>query len=144
MGSSLFFVDKESGQVDYGPSFAIGPNLSLNDFVRSNIYHEATQVTNHKEHKAYKLPTLSLADKKINTILYFNEETLKEVHVGFSTPEGTSSQDWSDETEEKRKRYHDLFLRELCGDTCLEGRWGTIRSVFDSKMAESVIKIKYV
>jgi hypothetical protein len=58
---------------------------------------------------------------------------------------GTSWDEWSEEKELQRKRFHDSWLNEVLGNERYpyDYPWGRVASVYDPKAGFSYVSIKY-
>ena len=124
-------IDFENGIITID-EVKLGPGYSFNDFMFTRLFDRQS------ENRAFSLKGVKkIGDNDFCVGLAFRDRTLFFAELVCVDEEFT----W--ETEEKRKELHDRILRKYGIAEEKEFRWGSVRSVFDQKSCVSSIVFAY-
>lgn len=137
---------------------SINKNLEKKQVIQSILYKDYLNSTQDMENGYFwlRFNPINLFGVQIKISMCFKEENLFSVNmyiIGSDFP--TSWYDWTEEGELKRKKLHDVFLKEIFQrkpdknirkpypSTCFNFKWGEVCSIFDIRSGSSSISIKY-
>ena len=125
------------------PRFEIGPRLTRADFSCSPVFDQAALLAKNEPWCSWNLKGLKLGEDLFVATLFFYGDQIKMLELANASPEfGTTWNDYSQEKELLRKKFHDQWIsRNLAGRS--DYSWGTIDSVLDPRAGSSFIMITY-
>ena len=125
---------------------AIGPSLERVAFLASALGRNARMAVANEPHCSYdtQVPAGTLMPLPTSLTLYFYEQQLDSVTlVALDGRFGASWDDWSEQKELDRKRYHDEWLANTIGSVNNDFSWGHLSSNYDAKAGFSAIYLQY-
>jgi hypothetical protein len=136
-------LDKETGELHIESiPVKIGPCFTRRDLAVTPVAAQS-QVVNEPYH-SYSLGEQQIAGRPFFVTLYFYGQELESIDLAHPTTKfGTSWADWSKESELRRKRWHDDWLREQTGYASHVYQWGEVGSDYDPRSGGSSITIRY-
>lgn len=127
-------------------ALAIGPSLARDDFLTSALGRSAQVNVENEPYCSYaaQIPTGNLMSLPAWLTLYFYHQQLESVSIMASDDRcGASWNDWSEEKEHERKRFHDQWLADTIGSTNAHFSWGQLSSDYDARSGFSSIHVQY-
>jgi len=141
-------IDKDTGILKLN-ELTVSPSITCEEFLSSSVGKKAGIFLENTPFCSYRLE-MELPDEKRkagkwSVILYFSGNTIEMVSLTvLDDMYGTSWDDWSEEKEMERKKYHDEWLEFYIDlKSPYSFPWGEIISVYDSRTGGSSIFIKY-
>lgn len=127
-------------------AIAVGPSLTREEFLASSLGNNATVCVDNEPYCSFD--TLVSADDlmplEAGLRLYFRDQRLDAVSIVASDGRfGVSWDDWSEEKELARKRFHDEWLADHRVATNVDFPWGQVSSNYDAKSGFSSIHLRY-
>jgi hypothetical protein len=131
------------GEIEIGDE-RISVGYTKDDLLASALYTQVIRETTN----AYSLYVLSpqrIKNERFSVFLSFNPEGMLEFISLSILPEQTlpSWESWSKESEIKRKKLNDEWLKKQIGLPPFKYEWGEIVSQFDPRSGSSAIIIRY-
>jgi hypothetical protein len=140
-------IEHTTGKIQLpSDGITVGPSLTREQFLRSALASQSSELVRNEPHCSFALPTVRFADHSFDWSLYFQGSVLRRVSIQCVHAEfGSSWSDWSEERELARKRFHDSLLQSVLGQDWSRQRfsWGSVDSGYDPKGGCSSIGITY-
>jgi hypothetical protein len=131
------------GEIEIGDELIV-VGYTKNDFLTSALYDQVVrEIIN--EYSGYVLNPQRIKNELFSVFLSFNSEGMLEFISLSVLPEQTlpSWEGWSKESEIKRKKLNDEWLKKQVGLSPYKYEWGEIVSQFDPRSGSSAIVIRY-
>jgi len=125
---------------------AIGPSLTRDDFLASAIGRYSHINVENEPHCSYdaQISAGVLMPLTAHMTFYFYHQQLESVSIVASDERfGASWNDWSEEKEYERKRFHDQWLADTIGFPHAHYPWGQLSSDYNAKSGFSAIHLRY-
>ena len=124
--------------------FVIGPTLTRENFLISPLASLSRVAVKNEPHCSFNAKAQKIAGHPFIITLYFKRSTLTNLELFADDDQfGTSWDDWSEEKELERKKFHETWLKSVLGDPPYHYDWGSVESHYDAKGGSSSISIKY-
>jgi len=138
-------IDKYTGELFIdSASVGIGPRFTRKDFVSSIVSNESRVLVKNEPYCSFSVGSHEISGLRFIVSLSFYGDILESIELTHDDEEPiSSSSDWSEEKELKRKRIHDQWLTSLQGRTSHRYSWGEIWSSYDPRSDSSSIIIRY-
>ena len=140
-------IDVATGNIEIKNSVvAIGPSLTRDDFLASALGRNAQINVENGPHCSYGAQISAGALMSLATYMApsFYHQQLESVSIMASDDRfGASWNDWSEEKERERKRFHDQWLADTIGIADALYPWGQLSSNYDVKSGCSDIHLRY-
>jgi hypothetical protein len=107
-------------------------------FLASPLAGDAEVVVDNPPYVTYRISP----ESGIGATLCFKDQRLEYLAWGLSMPT-EAEQDWSEESELKRMKIHDEWLRSELGQPPYRFSWGRVVSEYDAKSVSSAIIVVY-
>jgi hypothetical protein len=127
-------------------AMTVGSSLTRSNFLTSALGRISKVNVENEPHCSYStvIPADALMSLPVGLTLYFYHQQLECVSIVASDSRfGSSWNDWSEEKEKDRKRFHDQWLVETIGTTSAQFPWGQLSSDYDGKSGFSAIHLRY-
>lgn len=120
----------------------LGPRFTRRDLLAVPV--EATDQVVNEPHHSYSLGEQRISGESFFVVLYFFGQKLEAIDLAHPGAEfGTSWEEWSEEGEQRRKAWHDQWLRGQTGYASHDYPWGAVHSAYDPRSGGSSIMIRY-
>ncbi len=140
-------INKDSGTITFELKkqlFVVNGSFSKNDFLDSDLGHNARRIIHNEPHISYGLYPCVLKKNTFPLCFYFFGEKLDSLDLNMQVPDLENSwENYSEEKEIKRKQLHDQWLSDMGIKTDFNYAWGKITSSFDPRGGSSNIGIQY-
>ncbi len=126
---------------DGSVEFALGIVTKATDkssFLASSLGRGAMVVVENGPFVTYRVAP----EPGVGATLLFNGERLENIAWAFSMP-GETEDEWSEESEMKRKKLHEEWLLKELGRPPYQFKWGEVASEYDAKGVSSAIMVVY-
>lgn len=126
---------------DGSVEFALGIVTSATDkpsFLASSLGRGAVVVVENGPFMTYRVAP----EPGVGATLLFKGERLENIAWAFSLPNETED-DWSEDSEMRRKKHHEEWLLKELGEPPYRYRWGEVASEYDAKGVSSAIMVVY-
>lgn len=130
-------IRTSDGTIEFA-SGSVSHDTSRTSFLASSLGHGADVVVENAPYVTYRIRP----EPGIGATLLFEQQRLRNVGWAIILP-GEAEDDWSVESEMRRKRLHDDWLRKELGVPPYRFSWGEIVSEFDAKGVSSAIILAY-
>lgn len=107
-------------------------------FLASPLARGAEVVVENAPYVTYRIAP----ESGIGATLSFKDQRLEYLAWAFQLP-AEAEQDWSEESEMKRMKVHDEWLRRELGEPPYRFDWGEVVSEYDAKGVSSAIIVVY-
>lgn len=140
-----FMIDIKTGNVFLETvNFIIRSSLTREEFLSSTLAIASRISVKNEPHCSFTTKAQKIAGHPFIITLYFNGSILTNVELYSDDNKfGTSWDDWSEEKELERKKFHETWLKNVLADAPYKYNWGRIESFYDAKGGSSSISIKY-
>lgn len=126
---------------DGSVEFALGNVTSATDkrsFLASSLGRGAIVVVENGPFVTYRVAP----EPGVGATLLFKDDRLENVAWAFALPDETKD-DWSVESEMRRKKHHEEWLQKELGMPPYRFKWGEVASEYDAKGVSSAIMLVY-
>jgi hypothetical protein len=132
-------IDTLSGAVSFGSGMIRG-DQPRTDFLATELGSSSMEeIANAAEDwRRVRVPS----ENEFDAILLYQGERLRQVYIAITTP-SDKHDEWTMESELRRKDFHDNWLRTELGDPPYNYAWGSVVSEFDAKGVVSEIIVTY-
>lgn len=130
-------IHTSDGTIEFARG-SVSRDTNKAEFLASRLGRDAETAVEKAPYATYRIRP----ESGIGTTLSFKQQTLLDVGWAIDLP-GETANDWSVESELRRKQLHDDWLLKELGAPPYRYAWGSIDSSYDDKGCASAIIVTY-